>query len=63
MTGEAIRTFHTVEGKTQRQAEKACNAPIVALELEGGTVGTSTTVRDFLNAFMRYKDTRSAREP
>lgn len=63
VTGESIRTYHTLQAKTQKQAEKARDALIVALELEGGAVGTSTTMRDFLNAFMRYKKHSGTIEP
>ncbi len=36
VTGEVVRTFHTVEGKTQGQAERARDALIVEMELLGG---------------------------
>lgn len=63
ITGEAVRTFHTVTGKTQKQAEKARDALIVKLELEGGAVGMAMPLRDFLNAFLRYKEESGTIEP
>lgn len=63
ITGEAVRTFHTVTGKTQKQAEKARDALIVKLELDGGAVGMAMPLRDFLNAFLRYKEESGTIEP
>ena len=56
LTGEQVRSYHTVIGKTKRQAERARDELILELELNGGAVGTSYTIRDFLNAFLIYKE-------
>ena len=45
VTGEVVRTFHTVEGKTRRQAERARDALILDLERKEGAVGSSMSVR------------------
>ncbi|MDO4890017.1 MAG: tyrosine-type recombinase/integrase [Coriobacteriaceae bacterium] len=54
-TGEPVRTFHTVRGKTKRQAEKARNDLILALERKGGAVGTHLTVAEFVKMFVDAK--------
>ena len=52
VTGEVVRTYHTITGKTKRQAERARDALIVQLEMEGGVSAAGTTVRDFMEAFL-----------
>lgn len=37
VTGEVVRTFHTVEGKTRRHTERARDTLILELERKGGT--------------------------
>ena len=54
LTGETVRTYHTLVAKTQRQAERARDALIVDLELRGDAVGGGVTVRDFMGAFLSY---------
>ena len=63
VTGEAVRTFHTVEGKMRRQAERTRDALILELERKGGAVGSSTSVREFMNQFLDYKEGSSTKEP
>ena len=63
LTGETVRTYHTLVAKTQRQAERARDALIVDLELRGGAVGGGVTVRDFMGAFLSYKEKSSTIEP
>ena len=58
-----MRTYHTLVAKTQRQAERAHDALIVDLELRGGAVGGGVTVRDFMGAFLSYKEKSSTIEP
>ena len=45
VAGEVVRTFHTVEGKTSRQAERARDALILELENKGGSIGSSMSVK------------------
>ena len=63
VTGEVVRTYHTLVAKTQRQAERARDALIVDLELRGGAVGGGVTVRDFMGAFLSYEEKSSTIEP
>ena len=56
VTGEVVRTFHTVEGKTRRQAERARDALILDLERKGGAVGSSMSVRAVMEQFLAYKE-------
>ena len=63
LTGETVRTYHTLVAKTQRQAERARDALIVDLELRGGAVGGGVTVHDFMGAFLSYKEKSSTIEP
>lgn len=63
VTGEIVRTFHTVEGKTRRQAEHARDALILELERKGGAVGSSMSVREFMDQFLVYKEGSGTIEP
>lgn len=54
--GATVRSFHTIMGKTKRQAEKARDALIVKLELRGSAVGTWVTVKEFLDTYLYYKE-------
>ena len=63
VTGEVVRTFHTVEGKTRRQAERARDALILELERKGGAVGSSMSVREFMDQFLAYKEGSGTIEP
>ena len=63
VTGEVVRTFHTVEGKTRRQAERARDALILELERKGGAVGSSMSVREFMEQLLAYKEGSGTIEP
>ena len=63
VTDEVVRTFHTVEGKTRRQAERARDALILELERKGGAVGSSMSVREFMEQFLAYKEDSGTIEP
>ena len=63
VTGETARTFRTVGAKTKKGAEKARDALIVRLESDGGAVGSSMTVREFMEQFLRYKEASGTIEP
>lgn len=56
VTNEVVRTFHTVEGKTHRQAERARDTLIFKLERKGGNVGSLMSVREFMARFLAYKE-------
>lgn len=62
-TNESIRTFHTVEGKTKRAAERARDELIMKLELKGGAIDSGITVKQFMESFVVYKETSGTVEP
>ncbi|MBQ9002444.1 MAG: site-specific integrase [Eggerthellaceae bacterium] len=55
-TGESIRTYHTVEARTEKQAQRKRDQLILDLEREGGAVGSTINVRDFLDHFLEVKE-------
>ena len=63
VTGEVVRTYHTLVAKTQRQAERARDALIVELELLGGASSSNVSLRDFMASFMRHKEDSGTIEP
>ena len=63
VTGEVVRTYHTLVAKTQRQAERARDALILDLERKGGAVGSSMSVREFMDQFLAYKEGSGTIEP
>lgn len=63
LTGETVRTYHTVEAKTERQAEKKRDALILELERKGGALATGMTVREFMERFLDYKEESGTIEP
>lgn len=69
VTGETVRTFHTVDAKTKKGAEKARDALIFRLESDGGAVGSSMTLDiyadvDLLGPTLTYSSPRvKARRP
>ena len=62
-TGEQVRTFHTIEAKTQKQAERKRDALILDLERRGGAIATGITVREFMERFIDYKEASGTIEP
>ena len=46
-------SYHTVTGKAWKAAERARERLIVELELKGGAVGSSMTVREYMDAWDR----------
>lgn len=63
VTGETARTSRTVDAKTKKGAEKARGALIFGLGSDGGAVGSSMTVREFMEQFPRYKEASGTIEP
>ena len=49
LTGEQVRSFHTVEAKTQKRAEKARDELIRRLEKEGAACTSKATLKEFLD--------------
>lgn len=56
LTGEVIRSFYTVTGKTQKAAEKARDQLILDLELKGGAVNSTVTLQQYMEQFLAYKE-------
>jgi len=63
LTGEVIRTYHKVEAKTRKQAEKKRDALILELERKGGALVSGVTVREFMERFLDYKEESGTIEP
>ena len=63
LTGEVIRTYHKVEAKTRKQAEKKRDALILELERKGGALVSGVTVREFMDRFLDYKEESGTIEP
>ena len=55
-TGKTVRTYHTIKAKDRRQAEKRRNELILELERKGGAIVSGTTVREFMDSFLEYKE-------
>lgn len=55
LTSKTERTFHTVEGRTLRAAERARDELIMELEQKGGAIGSNLTISQFMDAFLAYK--------
>jgi len=58
-----IRTYHKVEAKTRKQAEKKRDALILELERKGGALVSGVTVREFMDRFLDYKEESGTIEP
>ena len=63
ITGEAVRTYHTVEAKTRRQALRKRDELVLELEHKGGALATGMTMREFMDRFLDYKEKSGTIEP
>ena len=63
ITGEAVRTYHTVEAKTRRQALRKRDELVLELERKGGALATGMTMREFMDRFLDYKEKSGTIEP
>lgn len=63
LTGKTVPSYHTVEAKTQRKAEKARDELILDLERKGGAYTSRLTLAEFLERFIQYKEDGRAVEP
>lgn len=45
ITGEQVRTFYTIEAKTEKQAQRKRDEPILELERKGAAAGSTMTVQ------------------
>lgn len=63
ITGEAVRTYHTVEAKTRRQALRKRDELVLELARKGEALATGMTVREFMDRFLDYKEKPCTIEP
>lgn len=63
ITGKKIPTYHTVEGKTRKAAERARDELIFEMERKGGAIGSTVTVKQFMDSFLAYKEASGTIEP
>ena len=63
LSGDIVPSYHTVTGKTKKAAERARDRLIVDLEVKGGAVGSSMTVREYMDAWLRHKERGGTVEP
>ena len=63
LTGETVPSYHTVEAKTQRKAEKARDELILDLERRGAAYTSRLTLVEFLERFIQYKEDGRTVEP
>lgn len=63
LSGEEVQAYHTIEGKTRKQAEQARCDLIVALQMEGFSASTTMTILEFMEYFLEYKTQSKTVEP
>lgn len=56
ITGEQVRSFHTIEAKTEKQAERKRDELILELERKGAAADSKMTVGEFMSMFLDYKE-------
>lgn len=56
VTGERMTSYHAVEAKTERQAEKKRDELIMELERKGAAAGSKLLVTEFFDMFLDYKE-------
>ena len=56
LSGELVSTYHTVEAKTRKKAEKARDELILELERRGNAYNSKLTLAEFLDKFIAYKE-------
>ena len=55
LTGEAVRSYHTVTARTEKQAERKKNDLIRLLDSQGLAAGTRMTIAELADSFIEYK--------
>lgn len=63
LTGEMITTYHTITAKTKAGACKARDELRFSLETKGAAVDNKSTVREYLDSFIDYKQASGTVEP
>ena len=55
LSGEFVRSFHTVKARTEKQAQKRKNELIRELDDRGLSAGTKMTISELADLFIEYK--------
>ncbi|MBQ9001492.1 MAG: site-specific integrase [Eggerthellaceae bacterium] len=55
LTGESVRSYHTVTARTEKQAERKKNDLIRLLDSQGLAAGTRMTIAELADSFIEYK--------
>lgn len=63
ITGEQIPTYHTIEAKTEKQAQKKRDELILELERKGAAASSKMTVQEFMSMFLDYKEKARSSRP
>ena len=63
ISGDQVPTYHTIEAKTEKQAKRRRDELILELERKGAAATSKITVREFLGAFVDYKEKTATVEP
>jgi len=63
LTGKQVSTYHTITGKTKAAAVKARDELRFGLQDKGTASSTKSTVREFLDSFIDYKENSGTIEP
>jgi hypothetical protein len=63
LTGDLVATYHTITAKTPKAAARARDKLILEMEREGGTKGSKTTIREYMEKFLAEKEASGTIEP
>ena len=63
LSGEVVRSYHTITARTEKQARRKRDELILELERKGASLSSKTTVRDYLSEFVAYKKGSGTVEP
>ena len=56
LTGESVPSYHTIEAKTEKQAQRKRDELILDLERNGAAYSSRKTLKEFLDQFIQYKE-------
>ena len=56
MTGEQVPSYHTVEAKTRKRAERARDELILDLERKGAAFTSKMTLAEYLDQYVKHKE-------
>ena len=63
LSGETVRSYHTITARTEKQARRKRDELILELERKGAALSSKMTVRDYLTEFVAYKRGSGTVEP